>query len=88
MGYVENKFHYEDWEVEGFDEDGVSIISIVNDFFKMENWYDASTSLIPLEYWVEIPDGGCISNFPQGDYKDCVEWIKDNYLNSYKLEKN
>ena len=88
MGYVENKFHYEDWEVEGFDEDGVSIISIVNDFYECPRFPYGIIDLAPLEYWVEMPGGGCISNFPQGDYKDCVEWIKDNYLNSYKLEKN
>ena len=35
MSYVENKFHYEDWEVDNDDEDGVTIISIVNDFFEI-----------------------------------------------------
>jgi hypothetical protein len=91
MTYVENKLHYEDWEVDNDDEDGVTIISIVNDFFEIGTSFGGYTydyDLEPLEYWVEIPGGGCISNFPQGDYKDCVEWIKDNYLNSYKLEKN
>ncbi len=80
MGYVENKFHYEDWEVDNEDGD-VSIISIVNDFFKIEPWH---TELEPLDYWVE--DGGM--GYQGSSYTDCVNWIKDNYLNSYKLEKN
>ena len=80
MGYVENKFHYEDWEVDNGDGD-VSIISIVNDFFKIEPWH---TELEPLDYWVE--DGGM--GYQGSSYTDCVNWIKDNYLNSYKLEKN
>ena len=85
MGYVEDKFHYEDWEVDdGDDDDDVSIVSIVNDFFRGQSWYEPE----PLEYWVVMPGGGCISDFPQGDYEDCVEWIRDNFVNSYKLEKN
>ena len=32
MGYIEDKFHYEDWEVDdGDDDDDVSIVSIVNE---------------------------------------------------------
>ena len=80
MGYVEDKFYSEDWEVDDGDDESYEIISIVNDFFKMETWY---TSLMPLEYWVD--DGGM--GYQGKDYDDCVNWIKDNYLNSYKLEK-
>ena len=80
MGYVEDKFYSEDWEVDDGDDESYEIISIVNDFFKMKTWY---TSLMPLEYWVD--DGGM--GYQGKDYDDCVNWIKDNYLNSYKLEK-
>ena len=80
--YVENKFHHEDWEVDNGDGD-VSIISIVNDFFKIESWH---TELEPLEYWVEMPGVGSICGWDSGGtYKDCVEWIKGNYLNSQKV---
>jgi hypothetical protein len=89
MGYVEDKFHYEDWEVDDGDDDDVSIVSITNDFFEFTSpWHPNTTELMPLEYWVVMPGFGCISDFPQGDYEDCVEWIKNNYVNSYKLEKN
>jgi len=84
MSYVEDKFHYEDWEVDNDDGEEPFIISIVNDFFKMETWH---TSLIPLEYWVEMPGIGCISEFPLGDYGDCVEWIQDNYVNYWRVDE-
>ena len=78
--YVEDKYHYEDWEVDDGDED-VSIISIVNDFFKMESWH---TELEPLSYWVD--DGASNITLYQGsDYKDCVNWIKENYLNCFQI---
>jgi hypothetical protein len=78
--YVEDKYHYEDWEVDNGDDE-VSIISIVNDFFKMETWH---TSLMPLEYWVN--DGASNITLYQGsDYQDCVNWIKENYLNTFQV---
>ena len=84
MSYVENKLHYEDWEVDNDDEDGVSIISIVNDFFEFTSpFYPNTTELMPLQYWIN--DGGM--GYQGSSYEDCVEWIRDNYLNSYKLEK-
>ena len=85
MSYIEDKFYFEDWEVNDGDDEESTIISIVNDFFRGQSWYEPE----PLEYWVVDPyGGGCISDFPQGDYEDCVEWIRDNFVNSYKLEKN
>ena len=33
MSYIEDMYHYEDWEVDNGDGD-VSIISIVNDFYE------------------------------------------------------
>ena len=78
MSYIEDKYYYEDWGVDKGDND-VSIISIVNDFYKIESWHK---ELRPLSYWVD--DGGM--GYQGSSYMDCVNWIKDNYLNSYKLE--
>jgi len=75
--YVEDKYHYEDWEVDNGDDD-VSIISIVNDFFKIESWH---TELEPLDYWIE--DGGM--GYQGSSYTDCVNWIKENYLNTFQV---
>ena len=83
MGHVEDKFYSEDWEVDDGDDD-VSIISIVNDFFEFTSpFYPNTTELMPLQYWIN--DGGM--GYQGKDYDDCVNWIKDNYLNSYNLEK-
>ena len=51
------------------------------DFFKIESWH---TELEPLEYWIE--DGGM--GYEGSSYIDCVNWIKENYLNSYKIQLN
>ena len=84
--YVEDKYHYEEWEVDNGDGD-VSIISIVNDFFKIESWH---TELIPFEFWVN--DGGMgyhvpsdYDDLPGSDYDDCINWIKENYLNAFQV---
>ena len=52
----------------------------MNDFYKIESWHK---ELRPLSYWVD--DGGM--GYQGSNYMDCLNWIKDNYLNSYKLEK-
>ena len=70
MSYIEDKYYYEDWGVDNGDND-VSIISIVNDFYKLESWHK---ELRPLSYWVD--DGGM--GYQGSSYMDCVNWIKDN----------
>lgn len=83
VGYMLDKFHYEDWEVDN-GEDDVSIISIVNDFFEAPlPFYPHIIDLEPLEYWVD--DGGM--GYQGSSYEECVSWIKENYLNSYKINK-
>lgn len=87
MSYVEDLYHYEDWEVDDGIHDEVTTISIVNDFFEYTHlFYPKNTEVLPLQYWVEMPGVGCISDWDGGGtYEDCVEWIKENYLNAYKI---
>ena len=91
MSYVEDKFYYEDWEVD--DGDDVSIVSIVNDFMAIPmDVFDQKTKTFsaefePLEYWVEMDGVGCISEWQGGgSYEDCLEWIRDNFVNHHKME--
>ena len=81
MSYVEDTFNYEDWEVDNGDDESYHLISIVNDFFKIESWH---TELEPLDYWISETDCGA-TLYEGKDYTDCVNWIKENYLNSYKI---
>ena len=77
--YVEDKYHYEDWEVDNGDDD-VSIISIVNDFFKIESWH---TELEPLSYWVD--DGASNITLYQGSsYTDCVNSVSYTHLRAHE----
>ena len=79
MSYVKDTFDYENWEVDSGDVESKHLISIVNDFFKVnqESWY---TELEPLEYW--IIDSDCGATLYEGkDYNVCKKWIKENYLN-------
>ena len=41
MSYVKDTFDYENWEVDSGDVESKHLISIVNDFFKVnqESWY-------------------------------------------------
>ena len=66
-------------------------ISIVNDFYTIPLTYEVVetgefktiTEYEPLHYWVE--DGvGTISDFIDGTYEDCVNWIKNNFKKSEK----
>ena len=69
MSYVKDTFDYEKWEVDSGDVESKHLISIVNDFFKVnqESWY---TELEPLEYW--IIDSDCGATLYEGkDYNDC-----------------
>ncbi len=101
MSYVEDKLHYEDWNVVGeftpYEVKGdwfithptiteEYTISIVNDFYEIP-MCTHEVEYEPLHYWV-VDDSGTISDFDAGTYEDCVNWIKDNYLKSYMLEKS
>ena len=82
MSYVKDTFDYENWEVDSGDDESKHLISIVNDFFKIELMGD--TELEPLEYW--IIDSDCGATLYEGkDYNDCKKWIKENYLNYTKI---
>ena len=91
MAYVEGEYHYEDWEVDNGSGKLDYDITIVNDFFAIPtNMYNEKTKSFiadfePLHYWVVDPDAGCQLSDTYDTYEECVQWIKDNYLNSYKI---